>query len=95
MNENLSLDLRFMNFALRQTTYRHHGYDDSKLKSQGTTPTHVVYSRISTFDLFLQNAIHVALSPDALSQICQGEESDADVLKVALRVVSLVLEIEL
>jgi len=63
----LSLGLRLMNFALRNTALRVHGYDEDKLRSQGVTPTHIIYSKISTFDTFLQTLMQVALSPDAQS----------------------------
>lgn len=66
-NQNLSLGLRFMNLALKQTAFRHHDYDENKLRTQGTTPMHVIYSRISMFDCFLQVVVQIALSPDTQS----------------------------
>ena len=61
-----------MNFALKSTALRVHGFDEDRLRSQGVTPTHVIYSRISMFDTFLQKLIEVALSPDSFEQILQG-----------------------
>lgn len=56
-----------MNLALKQTAFRHHDFDENKLRTQGTTPMHVIYSRISMFDYFLQVVVQIALSPDTQS----------------------------
>ena len=71
-----------------------HGYDQDKLRSQGVTPTHIIYSKISTFDTFLQMLMQVALDPQAQSQVREGEESEADVLKIVANLVSTVIKIK-
>jgi len=65
----LSLGLRLMNFTMQKTALIFHGYDKDHLRSQGTTPTLVVYGKLSTFDSFLQMLIQVALIPELQSQI--------------------------
>ena len=90
----LSLGLRVINFAMRLTCDRCYGYNDDKFRSQGTTATHVIFSRISSFDLFVQTVAHIALSPNESSQIRQGEETERDVYDASMEIITLVLDIK-
>lgn len=63
-SNELEIDLRLINFAMRMTASQHHGYDDAQFRSKGTTPTHLIYSKISKFDFFLQTVIQIALTPN-------------------------------
>ena len=77
---------------MRQTAESVHGYDEAKFRSQGTTPTHVIYSRISSFDSFFRTIIQIVLNPISQSQIrVEGKETEKDVFNAAMRIVVAVL----
>ena len=77
---------------MRQTAEAVHGYDEEKFSSQGTTPTHVIYSRISFFDSLIKTVIQIVLNPSSQSRIrIEGKETEKDVFNASMRIVVAVL----
>ena len=69
---------------MRYTCEKYFGYNEDKFKSQGMTATHVIFSRISSFDLFVQTVVHIALSPNESIRIRGDKGTERDVFNAAM-----------
>jgi hypothetical protein len=56
------LGLRLIVYALKQSALLTFGLNELKLKEQGTTATHVVYSCIDRFDVFFHSLLIIILN---------------------------------
>ena len=81
---------------MKKTANTYHGYDQEKLRSQGTSANHVVYGKVSMFDCLLRTVIHIALDPDSQSQVREDsmKETADDVFKAATSILLKVLELQ-
>jgi len=64
-----SLALRLINESLRRTVAEHFGVSRNTMMREGTTSTHIVYSQLSKFDVFVAILLQTALDPSLHSSL--------------------------
>ena len=63
-DSDLDITLRLINYAMKMTASTHHRYSEAQFASKGTTPTHLIYGKISSFDLYFQTVLQIAVTPN-------------------------------